>query len=123
MFETSKILARRHALEALYDGTVTITHREEYEKENGATGFKDIVLCENQPCRLSHSSNPSATQNNDIATSSQVIKLFLSPEIAVKAGAVATVTQYGVTVAYKCAGAPAVYDAFQSIELVNADEC
>ena len=123
MFETSEILTRRHALEALYNGTVTIVHREEYEKENGATGFKDVVLCEGQPCRLSHSSNPSATQNNDVATASQVIKLFLSPEIAVKAGAVAIVTQCGITARYKCASAPAVYDVFQSIELVSADEC
>jgi hypothetical protein len=75
-----------------------------------------VVVIENQPCRLSFSSNPSAT-DGDIAEINQTVKLFFAPEIKVKEGSKIIVTQNGVTTEYKQSGTPAVYSCHQEIFL------
>lgn len=70
-----------------------------------------------QPCRLSFETLKTAQQTESAAAVTQVIKLFLSPEIRVKPGSKVTVTQDGVTVDYKCSGVPAVYPTHQEIIL------
>lgn len=74
----------------------------------------DVLV--DQPCRLSFSSSPSAT-NGDVAEINQTVKLFFSPEIKVKEGSKITVTQNGVTTAYKQSGTPAHYPTHQEILL------
>lgn len=53
----------------------------------------------------------------ELAKTSQIIKLFMSPEIEIKPGAKITVTQAGVTETYECSGTPAVYETHQEIIL------
>jgi hypothetical protein len=117
MFTQAEILRRRSALERLYDGLCTITHQTEVVDDDGISSFEDVVIAENVPCRVSIGSSPYASQGNDIATVNQTITLFLPPEIEIKQGAKIEVTQYGVVAHYKCAGVPAVYDVFQSVEM------
>ena len=50
------------------------------------------------------------------------IKLFLSPDIIVKAGSNITVTQAGKTTEYIASGIPAIYDTHQEIMLVLSKE-
>ncbi len=107
----------RKALERMYEGVCTITNKQEYEKENGSIGFTDVVIVENQPCRLSFGGSPVAQAGSGVFHANQSIKLFLAPEIEVKVGSIITITQHGVTNTYQCSGVPIKRESHQSIEL------
>lgn len=107
----------RKAIELLYDGTCTVTVQEEYEKDNGATGHRPVVVLENEPCHLSFSSTSSTKEGEAAATMAQVTELFISPDVKIEPGSKITVTQNGVTTDYTRSGKPATYGVHQQIML------
>ena len=107
----------RAAIQSLYDGKCTVTVRQEYEKDNGATAFREVVLIEDEPCRLSFS-NTSSTKDGEVAASvSQVTELFIAPEVDIPPGSKITVIQNGDTVDYTKSGVKAKYETHQQIIL------
>ena len=70
----------RKTLEKGYLGTFTVIEHQKVKKPNNTTGFSDVVVIADQPCRLSFSSSPVAT-NGDVAEINQTVKLFFAPEI------------------------------------------
>ena len=107
----------RKAIELLYDGTCTVTVKQEYEKDNGAIGFREVAVLENEPCHLSFSNATSAKEGEVAATVSQLTELFISPEVSIAPGSKITVTQNGVTTDYTRSGKPALYGTHQQITL------
>ena len=107
----------RKAIESLYDGTCTVTVQEEYEEENGATGFRPVVTIENEPCHLAFSNTTSAKEGEVAATVSQVTELIIAPEVSIAPGSKITVTQNGVATDYTRSGKPAIYATHQQIVL------
>ena len=116
MLSKNAVVKVRKALEKFYIGTFTVTEHKKVTKPNHTTGFTDVVVIENQPCRLSFSSNPPATDGSATEIN-QTVKLFFAPEIKVKEGSKITVTQNGVTTEYKQSGTPSVYNGHQEIIL------
>lgn len=107
----------RAAIESLYEGKCTVTVQEEYTKDNSSTGFQEVVLIEDEPCRLSFS-NTSSTKEGEVAASvSQVTELFIRPDVDIPPGSRITVTQNGETVDYAKSGVKAKYDTHQQIVL------
>lgn len=110
--------AARKAIESTYFGLVTVS---EYQKVKdpltALTSYKEVVVLENQPCKLSFESITTAVQTEAATTISQATKLFISPDITIKPGSKLTVTQTGVTTAYTGSGVPAVYPTHQEIML------
>ena len=105
-------------MESLYDGLCTITEHRKIQKENKSTGFQDVVIQENVPCRLSFKTINNTNQTETAAnTVVQITKIFLAPEIHVKPGSKLTVTQNNVTTEYKTSGEPAFYSTHQEIIL------
>lgn len=119
MFQKTKVVNKaRNAIESLYDGCCTITEYRKIKKENKSTGFSEVVVVENQPCRLSFQTVNSTTATEMGASAvTQSVKLFLAPEIKVKPGSKITVTQNGVTTEYQNSGVPAVYGTHQAVVL------
>lgn len=109
--------AHRKAIELLYEGACTITIYESYIKPNKATGHRETIVLENEPCRLSYSSALAAEKTETGTSKRQMIKLFLAPEVDVRPGSRITVTQNGVTENYCRSGQPAVYATHQEVEL------
>lgn len=105
----------RKAIEYLYDGTCTVTTHQEYEKENGSTGFKDVVILEDEPCHLSFSNASSTKEGEAVATVTQVTELFISPDVVIPTGSKITVTQNGVSTEYARSGKSALYASHQQI--------
>lgn len=95
---------------------MTITEHQKVKNPNHTTGFKDVDVLTDVPCRLSVSSSP-AVGSGEAAKTTQTVKLFFAPEITVKEGSKITVTQNGVTTAYKQSGVPAVYQTHTEIVL------
>lgn len=117
MFPQTCMVKAKKFVESLYDGKCTVTEYQKIKKENKSTGFQEVVVLKDQPCRLSFKTISSTDPNESAAILTQTTKLFLAPEIKVKAGSKLTVTQNGVTTEYKCSGKPAVYHTHQEIIL------
>lgn len=107
----------RKAIESLYDGKCTITEHQKIKRENKSTGFQDLVVLEDVPCRLSFKTINNANQTDTAASVVQITKVFLAPEIQVKPGSKLTITQNNVTTEYKSSGKPAFYSTHQEIVL------
>ena len=116
MLSKNAVVKARKAIEKGYIGTFTVTEHKKVTKPNHTTGFSDVDVLMDQPCRLSFSSSPAAA-DGDIAEIGQTVKLFFAPEVTVKEGSKITVTQNGVTTAYKQSGTPAVYSTHTEILL------
>ena len=118
MLPKIKMVTVRRRIESLYDGTCAITEHRKVKKENKSIGFEDVVVLQNQPCRISFQTvNSTSTTDNGASSLSQVVKLFIAPEIDVKPGSKITVAQNGVTTAYQNSGEPARYSTHQEIVL------
>jgi hypothetical protein len=110
--------AARKAQESLYDGVCTVIERQKVKDERSKlTDFKDVVVLENQPCKLSFKTLAATSQTESAANITQQTKLFISPDISINAGSKITVTQDGVTTDYTCSGVPAVYPTHQEVIL------
>ncbi|KMY49230.1 hypothetical protein [Peribacillus loiseleuriae] len=113
---------QRKAIEKQYIGTCDILEyqpvRDEVKKR---TTHQEVIVLEGQPCRLSFKTITTTGESNNVGTVSQSVKLFISPDIAIKPGSKTTVTQNGVTTDYSQSGVPAVYSTHQevSLELFN----
>jgi hypothetical protein len=118
MLSKTEMVKARKAIESLYDGKCTITEHQKVKKENKSTGFQDVVVHEDIPCRLSFQTISNTNQTDTAASAViQITKLFLAPEIKVKPGSKLTVTQNDVVTEYECSGEPAFYNTHQEIIL------
>ena len=117
MLSKNQVVKARKAIESLYVGKCTITEHQKVKKENKSTGFQDVIVLEDEPCKLSFSSINTTNEGSVGASLAQVVKVFLAPEVQVKPGSKLTITQHGVTNEYKSSGQPAFYSTHQEIVL------
>lgn len=122
---SAAVLAARQAAREIheahhYDGLFTVTVYQKVKdsgtglttrSEQAVSGLTDV------PCHLSIESKTAAAQSASAASVAQVTKLFTQPDVTIPPGSKITVTQAGVTTAYKCSGIPAVYMSHQEIVL------
>lgn len=110
--------AAKKAIEATYFGTLTVAEMKKVKDEkSNLTKTEPVVVLEKQPCKLSFETLKSTVQTDSASTVTQITKLFVSPDVSIKAGSKITVTQDGVTTDYTCSGVPAVYPTHQEILL------
>lgn len=110
--------AARRAQEALYTGLAVMTERRQVRDEKTRLSTEDDVeVLQDIPCRLSFETLKAVQQTDTAAGTAQAVKLFLSPDVTVRAGSKIIVTQDGVTREYTCSGIPAVYPTHQEILL------
>ncbi len=110
--------AARKALEAEYTGTCTIIEHEKVRDEKTRqTTYVDRIVLQDQPCKLSFSRASAAERGETAVEAAQAVKLFMSPDIVVRAGSKIIVTQDNVTRDYAGSGIPAVYPTHQEIAL------
>lgn len=79
---------------------------------------EEVAVHENVPCRVSHKNRILApAASGDVPSIELTSKLIIRPDIQVKPGSKIIVTRDGVSIAYKCSGAPARYCTHQEIML------
>jgi len=79
--------------------------------------MQEVPVLTEQPCRLSFQTITDTSMVDGAGVPSQVIKLFVAPEIVIKPGCKIVVTQNGRTINYRLAGQSAVYTNHQEIVL------
>ena len=112
------IQVARKNIESTYEGVLTITeHQKVKDESTKITGYQDVIVLDDQPCRLSFEKIQTAIQSESAATITQSTKLFVSPDVTIKAGSKLTVTQDNVTTDYTRSGVPSTYPTHQEITL------
>ena len=115
--------AARKAVEATYFGRLTVKEMQKVRNEKSKLMEEvETVVIKDQPCRLSFERLQAAVQSESAATITQGVKLFVSPDIAIKAGSKLTVTQDNVTTDYIRSGVSAVYPTHQEVTLELFEE-
>lgn len=107
----------REAIQSMWDGRCRIIEFNNEKGRNNIVKTTEKVLHDNVPCRLSHKTISQAEQTESFASTSQVIKLFIAPELDIPAGCKIEVTQNGITKMYENSGVSAVYTNHQEIIL------
>jgi len=109
----------RKAMEMLYQDRCNI-----YESQyivNPTTKITeqvdDTLIIENAPCRVSFNSFPAATPTDSSNLISQSVKLFIAPDLDIKAGSKIEITRNGKTTTYTRSGEAAIYNTHQEIFL------
>ncbi len=118
MLSENQVVAVRAAIEMMYQGTCTVTEHQKVKKENKTTGFQDVIVLTNQPCKLSFSNITTTNQTETAALVAQTAKVLIAPEIQIKPGSKLTITQNGITTEYENSGEPALFNTHQEISLV-----
>ncbi len=110
--------AARRAVEGAYEGVCTVVeYASTTDEKTKISRQGEVVVVQNQPCRLSFEKTSAALQTDTAAKMSQGVKLFAAPEVRIKPGSKVVVTQNGVTGEYAASGEPAVYGSHQEIML------
>ncbi len=123
MLSQNQVVKVRAAIEKTYDGLCDIIEKESSVNKFGITTDVDFVAFEKVPCKLSFESSNSyysakSAKNNGINSSlSQSVKLFIAPEINIKAGSKIIVTKNNEKFEYQQSGQPSKFDTHQEIKL------
>ena len=112
MLSKNTVLRTRKAIEIPYDFRADIFEKKKVVVSS-VTNFKEVMV-QSDVCCSNISSNSENEADSDVT---QVIKLFMAPEINVKPGSKILVKGVGGVVAYKSSGRPAVYPTHQEILL------
>ena len=107
----------REAIQSMWTGICNIFGFKNSKNKYGTVVTEVKELYKNIPCRLSFKNISQTEQTESVAKTSQVVKLFIAPEVYVPPGSIVEVTQNGVTRKYKHSGISAVYTNHQEIIL------
>lgn len=107
----------REAIQSMWTGICNIFWFKNSKNKYGTVVSEVKELYKNIPCRLSFKNISQTEQTENVAKTSQVVKLFIAPEVYVPPGSIVEVTQNGVTRKYKHSGISAVYTNHQEIIL------
>ena len=110
--------AHRKAIEQLYEDTCTIYEEQEVtDEDTNITSTDTVAVVENQPCKISFENLSTTSEDENVAEKKIAVKLFLSPDIDVKAGSQIEVTHNGETVKYSNSGVAGKFFTHQEINL------
>ena len=108
----------KRAIESLYEDTCTVTEKKKVtDPITKLTKTEDVEVLKNQPCKLSFSSVKAAGENSNVATVSQIVKLFISPDVSIKPGSKIAVTHLRKVTEYASSGQEANFSTHKEIVL------
>jgi hypothetical protein len=107
----------RLVIESMYDDVCNVyEYISVTDLNTNITKQNEVTTLANQKCRLSYKVISSAKEK-EIATVSQSVKLFISPEVDIKPNSKISITHCGRILEYSRSGLPAIYDSHQEIIL------
>ena len=110
-------------LSILWKGKATISeYKKVTDDDTFQTSHKLVPVVIDEPCRVSYRQEPSTNIATGAAQLTQIIMLFIRPDIDIKAGSVIEVTQESRTVKYKRSSKPAIYSNHQEVVLELYEE-
>lgn len=118
MPQFGNVPVERAAIESTYEGLCTVSEMQNVKDSvTGKTRQQPVPVLIDEPCALSQSSLPAATQTVTADQINYDAKLFISPDVVVKPGSRITVLQNGMEFKGEQAGKPFRYPTHQEIKL------
>ena len=117
MLSENQMVSLKNAIASTFIGSCCIIESHKAVNQDKSTGFHEVMVAENVPCKLSFKNITKANQQNGAVSITQISKIFLSGDVKVLSGSKVIVTQYGLTTIYKSSGKPAFYGAHQEVML------
>jgi len=112
------MVTHKNALQRLWKDKLTVVEYQEKTKSNGSTGFEEVTVLENKPCKLSFSTLQAVNQNDANAAIVQVVKLFCDNLLTIDAGSKLVVEHNERTFEFSQSGEPGIFTNHQEIVLV-----
>ena len=110
----------------LWRDTMTVTVKQSYKRADKSTGFQDVVIIQNEPCKVSFIDNIALNQvsiSDGVASPlKNITKLFCSPDLDIPPGSKIAITHQGVTTDYTHSSQPSVFTNHQEILLDLLDK-
>ncbi len=83
--DEQNILRTKKAIESTYDCLCDIVEYQSVKNSaNKRTEHQEVKILEKQPCRISYKIIANANQSETESNVSQIVKLFIDPEIQIK---------------------------------------
>jgi hypothetical protein len=105
----------------LWRDTMTVTVKQPYKRQDKSTGFNEVNIIENEPCKVSFVDNMAYNQLSDsdgvASPLKKVVKLFCSAELNIPAGSKIAIIHNGETINYTHSSQPSVFTHHQEILL------
>lgn len=117
MLSENQMVRIKKAKESMYTGLCTVVEYRKVKNENKSTGFEEVTVLENIPCKLSFKNISSSIETDKASVINQSISLILAPEVKINPGSKIIVTQNKIITIYKNSGESAVYSTHQEIIL------
>ncbi|WP_438491025.1 ABC transporter ATP-binding protein [Paenibacillus sp. IHBB 3054] len=112
------IPAERAAIESTYEGLCTVSEMKDVKDPvTGKTRQQPVPVLVDEPCALSQTSLPAATQTVTVNQVNYDAKLFISPDVFIKPGSRIKVLQNGMAFEGEQAGKAFRYATHQEIKL------
>lgn len=116
--EEDDIQEVREAIESTYIGLCDIIERKKQKNTKSKINeYIEETIEKEQKCRLSYENITNSKQGSEINAVTQIIKLFIAPELNIKTGSKIVVTQNNQTETYKNSGKSARHATHQEIVL------
>jgi len=111
--------AARAVLEKCHykDRCSIIEYQDVRDPKTKITCKQEVTVLEEQPCKISFETVKGAAGTETATAVSQIIKLFIAPEVMISPGSKVVVTHEGRMGEYSGSGLPAVYPTHQEIVL------
>lgn len=117
MLQADKLVGIQKKFADIMYTDVCNVYNQQKIKVNNKTKFENVLVIENEPCRLSYDNPKIAVQTESSTNLSSNVKLFISPDIEVVEGSRIEVVREGKTYQFKCSGMPSMYPTHQEIKL------
>ncbi len=114
--ETALVMVRK-SIELGYAGLCDIIEFREVLNTDKTTSFQEILVHSNIACKLSFATTNSSKDTELASGISQIVKLFIAPEVSVKPGSKFIVTQDYFTTEFENSGQPMMFPTHQEINL------
>lgn len=100
---------------------ITAKNKKVVDPEDYTTNYTDVVIVEDEPCKLSFETLQVASSDNVKAKVEQKAKLFIDNEIEIPPGSVVEITRGSRVFVFSSTGLPGLFSNHQEIVLETED--
>ncbi|CAH1202970.1 hypothetical protein PAECIP111891_02180 [Paenibacillus allorhizoplanae] len=112
------VAAERAAIEMTYEGRCTVTELQLVKDPvTKVTGQQRVIALLDEPCAVSQTALRGVTSTDTDNTIDYDAKLFISPDVSIRAGSEINVIQDGMDIRFQQVGKPFRYTTHQEIML------
>lgn len=117
MFSQASLVKFTDTLSSFFFGSCDVFEFLPSTSSDSSSSFSEVLVHQSLPCKLSFSSSDISRDTSFASGISQVVTLFIAPDIIINSGSKIVVTQDSITTVYENSGVPLHFSTHQEIKL------